>query len=154
MFVAFTKMYGMPHVNTGNHVWQSIWKYIRKKCGYAWWHMWYWNQSDTQDHAFPYMIITPWNLGQSGETCVKLTHVANQGKVWQTRPVNEIEPLNLLYSTPHFSTHLHTLPTLPQFASCYMCQSVIFGFPRIAPCPNCEIAGQCMALWKSVSTVH
>lgn len=87
---------------------------------------------------FPsWLSRTPWNLGQSGKSCVKLAHAANQGKVWQTRPVKEIELLNLLYLAP-----LQTFPHFTHFTPvCHMslCQSVFFGFSTLHRMSN---------LWK------
>lgn len=65
---------------------------------------------------------------------------------------NRIIEFNLLSITP-FHT-FHTSPTLPQFVRCYLCQSVVFGFPHFASCPACGNAGQCVALWKCVSNVN
>lgn len=43
---------------------------------------------------------------QSEESCFKLTHVAKQGKVWQTKPLKQNKLLNSLpkhYTSPHIT---------------------------------------------------
>ena len=115
-------------MNTRNHICQGIWKYIRKYSVAMSHNTWGIGTNLTHRTTLFPAWLSHFEIWVKVGKAVSSWHVANQGKVWQTRPVKSIKLLNLLYSAPHFSTPFHTLPTLPQFALCNLCQSVFLVF--------------------------